>query len=115
MGDVFVALFSWILVHWWARLSEVSAEALVLFASEGQDRGVLFGCCCLFKVCSLGLRLLVKYLLCLAQYSAQGSRSPVTLSLTSGGHVLWSRRWLLSDMALCCCGPAWALLLWIQS
>lgn len=61
-----MALFSWILLHRWARLSEVRAEALVLFASEGPDRGVLFGGCCLFKVCSLGRRLLVKCLLCLA-------------------------------------------------
>lgn len=35
-----------------ARLSEVSAEALILFASEGQDRGMQFGCCYLLKVCS---------------------------------------------------------------
>lgn len=76
-----MALFSWILLHWWARLSEVSAEALILFASEGRDRGVQFGCCFLFKVCSLGLRLLVKCLLCFALYFCprqQESSDPVT-------------------------------------
>ena len=40
--DVLVDVFLWILLYWWARLSDVRAEALILFACKGEDKSAVW-------------------------------------------------------------------------
>lgn len=39
--DVLEDVFLWILLYWWARLSDVRPEALTLFACEGEDKSAV--------------------------------------------------------------------------